>query len=310
MVSPAAEGSRFPSGETEAVDELERPVDADAGLPKVWAALSVAAALLSMLGSTVGLLAPGSVYGKETAFLADTATAQDLVGLVIVSPLLLVLAVLAVRGSLRSWLCWLGLLSFTVYNYAIYAFSIHFGPLFLVWVAVLGLSLFALIGGLTALRTATVKTRLAVAPVRLSGWFLIVIATLFVLLWLSEIIPDLVAGRGSTSAADWEVPSNPVHVLDLAFFLPAVFVSGVLLLRRHRFGYATAPAQLIFLALTCLPILATLVVANARGHDPEWSVLVPIGVIAAATLVVLWRFLRTNSAHVLRRTESQVLHNG
>ena len=310
MVSPAAEGSRFPSGETGAVDEFERPVDADAGLPKVWAALSVAAALLSMLGSIVGLLAPGSVYGKETAFLADAATAQDLVGLVIVGPLLLVLAVLAVRGSLRGWLCWLGLVSFTVYNYAIYAFSIHFGPLFLVWVAVLGLALFALIGGLTALRTATVKTRLAAAPVRLPGWFLIVIATLFVLLWLSEIIPDLVAGRGSTSAADWEVPTNPVHVLDLAFFLPAVFVSGVLLLRRHRFGYATAPAQLIFLALTCLPILATLVVANARGHDPGWSVLVPIGVIAAATLLVLWSFLRTNSAHVLRRTESQVLPNG
>jgi hypothetical protein len=276
-------------------------VDADAGLPRVWAVLSVAAALLSMLGSIVSLLAPSSVYGNETSLLADAATAQDLVGLVIVSPLLLVLAALAVRGSLRSWLCWLGLLSFTVYNYAIYAFSIHFGALFLVWVAVLGLALFALIGGLTALRMSTVKGRLAAAPVRLPGWFLIVIAMLFVMLWLSEIVPDLVAGRGSTSAADWEVPTNPVHVLDLAFFLPAVFVSGVLLLRRHRFGYTTAPAQLIFLELTCLPILVTPVVANARGHDPGWSVLVPIGVIAAATLVVLWRFLRANSAHVSRR---------
>lgn len=39
---------------------------------------------------------------------------------------------------------------------------------------------------------------------------------------------------------------NPVHVLDLAFFLPAICVSGVLLLRRHWFGYATAAAQLIF----------------------------------------------------------------
>ena len=61
------------------------------------------------------------------------------------------LAVRAYRGSLRSWLCWLGCLSFTVYNYAIYAFSIHFGALFLVWIGVLGLSLFALIGGLTCL---------------------------------------------------------------------------------------------------------------------------------------------------------------
>jgi hypothetical protein len=35
-----------------------------------------------------------------------------------------------------------------------------------------------------------------------------------------------------------------VHVLDLAIFLPGVVTSGVLLLRRHRFGYATAVSQL------------------------------------------------------------------
>ena len=118
MVSPDAQGPRLASGEpgVQAKAEPEQPVGADAGLPKVWAALSVAAAWLSMIGSIVGLLAPNSIYGKETSTLADAATAQDLVGLIIVGPLLLVLAVLAVRGSLRCWLCWLGLLLFTVYN--------------------------------------------------------------------------------------------------------------------------------------------------------------------------------------------------
>jgi hypothetical protein len=67
----------------------------------------VAAASLSMIGSILGLLAPSSVYGKETSFLTAAATAHDLVGLVIASPLLVVLAALAVRGSLPGWLCWL-----------------------------------------------------------------------------------------------------------------------------------------------------------------------------------------------------------
>jgi hypothetical protein len=40
----------------------EHPVGADAGVPVVWAGLSVAAALLSMIGSIVGLLAPNSLY--------------------------------------------------------------------------------------------------------------------------------------------------------------------------------------------------------------------------------------------------------
>jgi hypothetical protein len=50
----------------------------------------------------------------------------------------------------------------------------------------------------------------------------------------------------------------------------AVFTSGVLLLRHHPLGDATTTAagQLAWLALTCLPILVTPFVANARGHQP------------------------------------------
>jgi hypothetical protein len=61
---------------------------------------------------------------------------------------------------------------------------------------------------------------------RLSGRYLIAVAGLFASLWLGEIVPDLVAGGASRSASTWQVSTNPVHVLDLAFFLPAVAISG------------------------------------------------------------------------------------
>jgi len=274
-----------------------RPPGQDTRLPKVWAGLSAGAALLAIAGSAVGLLATGPIYSHETSAFRDAAAAQDLVNLVLVGPLLLALTVRAYRGSLRSWLCWLGCLSFTVYNYAIYAFSIHFGALFLVWIGVLGLSLFALIGGLTSLDPSALKARFAARPVRLPGWFLIVVAVLFALLWLSEIVPDLLAGRPSTSATVWEVPTNPVHVLDLAFFLPAVCLSGVLLLRHQWLGYGTVVGQLVWLELTCLPILVTPFFANLRGDNPGWSVMAPIGIMALATLTVLWRLLRLTPGH-------------
>ncbi|GAB3843871.1 hypothetical protein GCM10027610_057330 [Dactylosporangium cerinum] len=198
----------------------------------------------------------------------------------------------AVRGSLRAYLTWLGCLAFTVYNYAIYAFSVQFGPLFLLWTAVLGLATFALIGGVATLNVAAVEGRYAGRAMPLTAWLLIGVATLFAAIWLSEIIPDLAAGGSSRSATDWNVPTNPVHVLDLAFFLPAVAVSGVLLLRRHPLGYATAAGQLVFLALTCLPILVTPVVAALRGHDPAWAVVMPVGLVFATTTTVLTRTLR------------------
>jgi hypothetical protein len=226
---------------------------------------SVAAA-----GSIAALLAPDRIYGQETAALADAATAQDLVTLLLVAPLLIVLGVLASGGSLPAHLGWLGCLAFTAYNYAIHAISIQFGPLFLPWVAVLGLSIFALLGGLSTLDVAAVGRRFTGRTLPTVGWLLIVAAAVFALLWLSEIVPDLAAGDPSSSAGTWRVPTNPVHVLDLASFLPAVAVSCVLVLRRHPLGYTTAPGQLAFLALTCLPILVTPVAGATRRVGPFW----------------------------------------
>lgn len=260
-------------------------------LPPLWARLSVATALLAASGSLVGLLEPELIYGRETPVLFNAGIAQDLVNLFLVAPLMLILAVRASRGSRRSWLCLIGFLAFTAYNYAIYTFSIHFGPLFLVWVAVLGLSVFAAAGAFAALDVPGMRTRTAGIRVRLPGWFLIAVAVMFALLWLSAIVPDLLAGRPSTSATTWDVPTDPVHVLDLALFLPAVCASGVLLLRRHRIGYDSAPGSLIFLVLTCLPILVIPFVAQTRGDAPGWAVMVPISIIAAATLIVLWRLI-------------------
>ena len=51
--------------------------------------------------------------------------------LFVVAPLMVLLAAAARRGSVASGLCLVGFLAFTAYNYAIYAFSIHVGPLFL-----------------------------------------------------------------------------------------------------------------------------------------------------------------------------------
>jgi hypothetical protein len=258
-------------------------------------ALSIAAALVAGVGSVVGLLDPEPIYGKETTSLADLAAAQDLTNLLVVCPLLVVLGLRGARGSLSAYLAWLGCLGFTAYNYAIYAFSIHFGPLFLPWLAVLGLSVFALAGGAANLNGAEVEKRFAGRTLLLTGWVLVAAATFFALLWLSDIVPELLAGDPSSSALAWRAPTNPVHVLDLAIFLPAVFASGVALLRRHRLGYASAPGMLVFLALTCVPILTTPLVAALRDHDVVLAVVPPIGLFLVATTAVLARTLRRAS---------------
>jgi hypothetical protein len=131
--------------------DVSRPREA------LWLWLSIIAAVLAVAGS-VTALSVKSIYATLTpAFLAE-ALAQDVVNVTIVSPFWLVLGWLALRGSWRAYLLWLGVLAFTVYNYVIYAFAIPFGPLFLLWVAVLGLCIYALIGGIISINYNAVQS--------------------------------------------------------------------------------------------------------------------------------------------------------
>ena len=264
-----------------------------AGLGTLWLRLSIAAGVLAMTGSIIGLIVP-RIYSALTQAFLPQALAQDLANLVVVGPILIVCGALALRGSLHARLIWLGAVTFTVYNYVIYAFSIPFGPLLPVWIAVLGLCLYVLIGGV-----ATTDARAAAArfesprAVVVTGWSLLVIGALFALLWLSEDIPAWLSDTTPQSAIDIAVPTNPVHILDLAFFLPAVAVVGVLLLRRHPFAYPLAPALIVFLIFTGVPILITPFVQLLIGQAPGWAVVVPIGVLTLYLLGLLIWLLRT-----------------
>lgn len=259
----------------------------------LWLWLSILAALLAIAGNIIALFF-GNIYARLTPVFYTQAIAQDIANLIVVAPAWIILAVLALRGSLRSYLLWLGVLTFTVYNYVIYTFSVPFGPLILLWVAVLGLNLYALIGGV-----ATVDHKVVGSSFRnqrantFTAWFLIIVAILFGLLWLSEDIPALLSGNTPQSLIDMAIPTNPVHILDLAFFLPAVIVTAVMLIKRKPLAYTLAPAFIVFLVLTSIPILITPIVQSARGEIAAWGVVIPIGTLTVTLLALLAWLLST-----------------
>ena len=252
-----------------------------------WLWLSIAAAVLAAAGSVIALTnAP--IYAGLTPVFLPQALAQDVANLAVAAPAMIITAILALRGSLRAYLLWLGVVTFTVYNYVIYAYSIPFGPLFLLWVAVLGMCIYALIGGVTAADHRAVAARYASRrAVTVAAWTLIVVAIFFGFLWLSEDVPALLAGARPQSVIDIDLPTNPVHILDLAFFLPAAIATGVLLLQRRPFAHTIAPALIVFLILTGLPILITPVVQSVRGNAADWGVVGPIGALTLALLGLL-----------------------
>lgn len=260
---------------------------------RLWLWLSIAAALLAMLGNVVALAVPRIYSGLKPAFFAQ-AIAQDVASLILVLPAWLILAILGLRGSLRAYLLWLGVLTFTVYNYVIYTLAVPFGPLFLLWVAVFGLALWALIGGAVSPNHETVRLAYkSPSAVKVTAWSLIVVAILFALLWLSEDVPALLSGQAPQSLTDMGLATNPVHVLDLAFFLPAVVLTGLWLLRRRPFAFTVAPAFVVFVILTGVPILLTPVLAAARGEPASWGAVIPILTLTLLMLALLVWLLRS-----------------
>ncbi|MFC5928470.1 hypothetical protein D6T64_20855 [Cryobacterium melibiosiphilum] len=254
-----------------------------------WLRLAIVAGALAWAGSIWALAAAGTYDTVTPAFLPQ-ALAQDLVNLVVAAPTLVVCAILARRGSVRGLLVLLGVLGYTVYNYVIYVFSIPFGPLYPLWTAVLGLSLFAVIGGLRSLPAASIAARFrSERAARVAAWVLLVVAGLFALIWLREDVPALLAGTPQGSSVDLDLPTNPVHTLDYIFFLPSAFLVGTGLLHRRPFAYPATAAFLVFMIFTCVPIVVTPFVQAAIGQTPAWSLLGPIGALALVMLgSVLW----------------------
>jgi len=262
---------------------------------RVWLWLSIAGAVIAIAGSVIGLVVP-AIYADLTPAFLPQAIAQDLANLAIASPAMLILAALALRGALRPYLLWLGVVTFTVYNYVIYTFSVPFGSLFLLWAAVLGISIYSLIGGIATVHHTTVQSSYRSRRLeKVVGVALLVVAIFFAFIWLSEDVPALIGATTPGSVAEMGLPTNPVHILDLAFFLPATVVTAAMLLKRSPLAYSLAPALLVFLILTGLPILITPAVQTVRGQVAEWGVTLPIGgltLLLAALLAWLMTSIR------------------
>jgi hypothetical protein len=252
----------------------------------LWLWLTAPIAGLLAIAAGGGLFVEG-LYHDPPATVAQ-ALGQDVITLAVALPVLVISAILARRGSVRARLVWLGSLTYVVYTYVTYAFGLRFNQLFLIYVAVLGCALYALIGGLVTTDFAAVKARFTErTPVKAVSVFLAVVAGLFYVVWLSEAVPAVLAGAVPQSVIDDGTPTNVVHVVDMAWILPGMLLMAVWLWRKQTIGYALAGALLTFLALLVLAIVAMTVVAMSLYGQPWDPMAAVFGILSALSLGML-----------------------
>lgn len=268
------------------------------GSIQVWLRWSVLVALLATASSIIGIVFEDAVYGGETANWAAQAVGQDVTNL-LAFPTLLAAAFAASRGSVRGYLVWLGLLVYSAYTYAIYAFAVHFGSLFLLWVAILGLSAYSLVGGLMALDPDRLRSAFTGATRnRFASRLLIGIGSVFGAMWLSEVVPAMLANEAPAALQEVGLLSNPVHVLDLAFFLPALILGGALLAKGRPWGYVLAPVLLTATVFLAVGIVSLMLVSAARDLVVEPGVVIAVGTLGVVETVTAVRMLRRFGKHL------------
>lgn len=260
-------------------------------IPDVWLWSSVFVSILVTITSLSGIFLERT-YSREAEAWAVQAIGQDYANLAVVI-LLLASTYYVSKNSLRAYLVWLGVYIYIIYAFFIYAFAVHFNFLFLIYIIILGVSFFTLIGGLRAVDTANLMAPfLSNTRSKMVGALLMIIGVLFGLLWLSEIVPSLLSNEIPTSLAETGLWVNPVHVLDLAFLLPGMVITSVLLCRRNILGFLLAVPLMVFSVIMSAGMISMFIISAIWGLPSSLPAGMIIGLIMLLSVSFSYQFLR------------------
>lgn len=259
-------------------------------ISKKWSVISIITAILVAIASILGIFNP-LTYSKETANWALQAVGQD-IGNLLAIPALVISTFFLTKNSVKAFSIWLGTFLYFIYAYMVYAFFVHFNYLFLVYVAVLGLSFYTIIGGMLEQNLQNLTKALSVKKTKPASILLILIGALFGFLWISELAPALLSGEIPQSLVTAGLWVNPIHVIDLAFVLPGMILTGIFLLKKNPIGFLFAPALVTFSVLMGSSIVANMVLELSKGNMSAIVPFIIVGIIVIVSMVVLILHLR------------------
>ena len=232
-------------------------------------------------------------YARETASMAAQGIGQDLVDLFIVTPAILITLVLMRRNSRIATLIFGGLVFYVFYSFIIYSLGVHFNRMFLIYCFTLGTSLYVFIIYFYRLSRMDIKEWFNEKTPNLGlAIFFIIVAALFYMLWLRDVIPAIIENRVPESVSDYDLLVNPVHVIDISFALPGLIIAAILLYRRNNLGYILAPIGLVFMIILTIALAAMIIMTKIKGISEDASIAAIFIILSIVSIGFLWVFLR------------------
>lgn len=235
-------------------------------------------------GETVMINGRG-LYYYDSVSSAAQMQGNDLITLLVGLPLLAVSTWLAFRGSLRGRLLLTGTLGFFLYTYMSMATLTAFNPLFLVYVALFTLSLYAFILSMLSFDLAGLPGQFSEGLPR--GWIaglMFVVAGFLGLAWLGRIIMPVFQNQVPVLE---NTTTLVIQFMDLALIVPLAVLAGILLLRRSAWGYLLASIMLTKGVTLGLGVSTMAVNMALKGVPDSLGIMIPFLAITAANLVMV-----------------------
>lgn len=246
-------------------------------------------------GETIEIYGRG-VYKHMSSQVAIQGIAQDYITLFIAVPLLLISLYLCRKGSIRGKFLLTGTLLYLLLTYLFYTAMAMYNPLFLIYVALLALSLIALILSLISFDTEKLKEAIHSQRITtFAGWFLIVNSSMVALLWLNTIVTPLLSGTIYPQGID-HYTTMIVQGFDLGIFLPLGFMSGLLAIKKKILGVLFSTTYVIFLSILMAALTSKIVFMAKAGANviPVVFIMPTICIISIVVATLLMKNLEAS----------------
>lgn len=245
-------------------------------------------------------MATTGIYANNAERLVAEGVGWDVFTLLVAVPALFVGAWLLHKGSFRGMLFTLGVLGYLLYQYLEYAVTWAFGPLFLPFVTLYGMSLVAILGIVALVAREGVSERFSADfPRRSWAALSITMSLLLTVLWLARIKVGLdgdLAAAGLTSET-----TLTVQALDLGLVVPLMLLSAALAWQRSAVGYAAVTSLSVTLVCMAGAIVGMLVSAAIVEGVVEVVPIAIFGVAGALGLAIGVRAYRSVLPHTASR---------
>jgi hypothetical protein len=230
--------------------------------------LSIIILVLMVAVSVGGLLIP-DLY-QDNAHVTAAWFGNDLVTLLVASPLLALSLYLSARGSLRWRLVWLGMLDYALYNTAYYLFGTAFNGFFLIYVILFALSMMALVFALAKLDIDEIGQRFhANVPARWIASFMVFVAAGLTIVYTMESLRFVFTGQIPQIVTLTGKATSIVFALDLTLVVPWFILGAIWLWQRRPWGYIIAAITNVKGAVYMLALSAATVSAALQMDTPK-----------------------------------------